>query len=77
MIVGDRLRKLREERKLSQGDIETRTGQLRCYLSRGENGHTVPSLETIEKLARALGIRVYRIFYKSEEPVPRQNPDRL
>jgi len=37
MIIGDRLRALREEKKLSQGDIEKRTGLLRCYISRVEN----------------------------------------
>ncbi len=46
MIIGDRLRALREEKKLSQGDIEKRTGLLRCYISRVENGHTVPAIET-------------------------------
>jgi len=57
MLIGDRLRELREEKKLSQGDIEKRTGLLRCYISRVENGHTVPAVETLEKLARALEIR--------------------
>ena len=51
MVIGTRLRSLREERKMSQGDIEKRTGLLRCYISRVENGHTVPSIETLEKLA--------------------------
>lgn len=46
MLIGDRLRAMREEKKLSQGDIEKRTGLLRCYLSRVENGHTVPAIET-------------------------------
>jgi transcriptional regulator with XRE-family HTH domain len=54
MIIGDRLRLLRETKKLSQGDIEKRTGLLRCYISRVENGHTVPAIETLEKLARAM-----------------------
>jgi transcriptional regulator with XRE-family HTH domain len=44
MVIGDRLRALREEKKLSQGDIEHRTGLLRCYISRVENGHTVPAV---------------------------------
>ena len=44
-------------KKLSQGDIEKRTGLLRCYISRVENGHTVPAIETLEKLARALDAR--------------------
>jgi transcriptional regulator with XRE-family HTH domain len=68
MIIGDRLRALREEKKLSQGDIEKRTGLLRCYLSRVENGHTVPAIETLEKLARALEIPMYQLFYDGEEP---------
>lgn len=68
MIIGDRLRELREQRKLSQGDIEKRTGLLRCYLSRVENGHTVPAVETLEKLARALEIPLYELFYEGEEP---------
>jgi transcriptional regulator with XRE-family HTH domain len=68
MIVGDRLRLLREEKKLSQGDIEKRTGLLRCYISRVENGHTVPSIETLEKLARALEVPLYQLFYDGEEP---------
>ena len=55
MLIGDRLRAIREEKKLSQGDIEKRTGLLRCYVSRVENGHTVPDVETIEKFARARG----------------------
>ena len=48
MIIGDRLREMREEKKLSQGDVEKRTGLLRCYISRVENGHTVPAVETLE-----------------------------
>jgi transcriptional regulator with XRE-family HTH domain len=68
MIISDRLRALREGKKLSQGDIEKRTGLLRCYLSRVENGHTVPALETLEKLARALEVPLYQLFYDGEEP---------
>jgi transcriptional regulator with XRE-family HTH domain len=68
MVISDRLRQLREEKKLSQGDIEKRTGLLRCYISRVENGHTVPAIETLEKLARALEVPVYQLFYDGEEP---------
>jgi transcriptional regulator with XRE-family HTH domain len=68
MIIGDRLRALREEKKLSQGDIEKRTGLLRCYISRVENGHTVPAIETLEKLARALELPMYQLFYDGDEP---------
>ena len=67
MIIGTRLRKLREDKKLSQGDIEERTGLLRCYISRVENGHTVPSLETLERLASALEIPLYQLFLDGDE----------
>ena len=70
MVIGTRLKKLREDRTLSQGDIEKRTGLLRCYISRVENGHTVPSLETMERLAAALEIPLYQLFYEGDaEPV--------
>jgi transcriptional regulator with XRE-family HTH domain len=68
MIIGDRLRALRQEKKLSQGEIEERTGLLRCYISRVENGHTVPAVETLEKFARALEVPMYRLFYDGENP---------
>ena len=68
MIIGERLRTLREYKKLSQGDIEKRTGLLRCYISRVENGHTVPAIETLEKLARAMEIPLYQLFYDGEAP---------
>ena len=68
MIIGERLRALREEKKLSQGDIEKKTGLLRCYISRVENGHTVPAVETMEKFARALEVPMYQLFYDGEEP---------
>ena len=73
MIIGTRLRKMREERNLSQGDIEKRTGLLRCYISRVENGHTVPSLETMERLAAALEIPLYALFYDGDQPPELQN----
>ena len=68
MVISDRLRQLREEKKLSQGDIEKRTGLLRCYISRVENGHTIPGVETLEKWASALKIPLYQILYDGEEP---------
>jgi transcriptional regulator with XRE-family HTH domain len=68
MIIGKHLRALREEKNLSQGDIEKRTGLLRCYISRVESGHTVPAIETLEKMARALEIPMYQPFYDGDEP---------
>jgi transcriptional regulator with XRE-family HTH domain len=68
MLIGEKLRTLRESKKFSQGEIEKRTGLLRCYTSRVENGHTVPSVETLEKYARALEIPLYRLFYGDKKP---------
>lgn len=68
MFIGDRIRAIREAKTLSQGDIEERSGLLRSYLSRVENGHTVPSVETLEKLARALQVPLYQLFYEGEQP---------
>ena len=73
MIIGERLRVLRTEKNMSQGDIEERAGLKRCYVSRVENGHTVPSVETLEKWARALGVPLYEIFYEGEEPPALEN----
>jgi transcriptional regulator with XRE-family HTH domain len=66
MIIGERLKALREQKKISQGEIEKRTGLLRCYISRVENGHTVPSVTTLEKMARALEVPMYRLFTDDE-----------
>jgi transcriptional regulator with XRE-family HTH domain len=66
MVIAEKLKTLRAQKNLSQGDIERRTGLLRCYISRVENGHTVPSVDTLEKLARALEVPMYRIFTDEE-----------
>ena len=68
MVIGERLKALREQKKMSQGDIEKRTGLLRCYISRAENGHSVPAIETLEKIARAIGVPLYQLFYDGEKP---------
>jgi transcriptional regulator with XRE-family HTH domain len=73
MLIGKRLRQLREQKNMSQGDIENATGLLRCYISRVENGHTVPSLETLERFAVALEIPLYQLFYAGEEAPPTPN----
>lgn len=79
MEIGKRLRQLRDARHFSQGEIEKRTGLLRCYISRVECGHTIPSLATLEKLAKAFDLEFYQLFYSgSGKPiapeVPGQSP---
>jgi transcriptional regulator with XRE-family HTH domain len=68
MVIGERLRALREKKNLSQGHIEKKTGLLRCHISRVENGYTVPAVETLEKFARAFEIPMYQLFYDGVEP---------
>jgi transcriptional regulator with XRE-family HTH domain len=72
--IGGRIRQLRGQKGLSQGDIENKTGLLRCYISRVENGFKMPSLGTLEKFAYALDVPLYHLFYYGIEP-PR--PKRL
>lgn len=75
MIVGERLKAVRESKQLSQGDIEHKTGLLRCYISRVENGHTVPSVETLQKLCAAMEIPMHELFYEGagKPPMPKMN----
>jgi len=68
MIISERLRSIRQEKQISQGELERRTGLKRCYISRVENGHTIPSIDTLEKLARAMEIPLYQIFYDGDQP---------
>ncbi len=67
MEIGQRLKQLREQKSLSQGDIEKASGLLRCYISRVEHGHTVPALETLERFAAALDVPLYKLFYEGDE----------
>ena len=71
MVIGNRLKELRESKQLSQGDIEKRSGLLRCYISRVENGHTVPAVETLEKISRLI------LFLLSGAEVRSQPPTRV
>ena len=71
MSIGERIRRLREQKGLSQGDIERQTGMLRGYISRVEHGHTTPSVETLQRFAGALDVPMYRLFYNAEDgPLP-------
>lgn len=73
MAIGARLRSMREVKGLSQGDIEKSTGILRCYISRIENGHTVPSLDTLERYASALDVPLYKLFYAGDSDAQTPN----
>ncbi len=65
MNIGETIRNFRLQKGMSQGDIEKRTGLLRCYLSRVENGHTIPSLDTLAKIASAMEVPLAQFFADS------------
>jgi transcriptional regulator with XRE-family HTH domain len=66
MAIGDRIRALREYKKLSQPDLERRSGCARHFISRLENGHSVPTIETIQKIADGLKVPMYQMFYEEQ-----------
>ena len=66
--IGARIRALRDQKQFSQGDVEKRSGLLRHYISRVENGHTMPEVDTLQKLARALGVPLHRLFHDEDVP---------
>ncbi len=68
MLLGHRLRSIREAKGLSQGDIEKRCGLKRSYVSRVEGSHKIPSVDTLEKWARALQVPLYQLFYEGKRP---------
>jgi len=70
VIIGERLRAFREYKALSQVDMEKRTGLFSSYISRVENGHTIPTLETLTRFARALEVPVFHLVYEEDDPYP-------
>lgn len=79
MLIGQRLRDIRKDKNFSQDDIAKATGFMRPYISRIENGHTVPSVESLQKWAQALGMALYQILYESEDgpPQPWKPPSKV
>jgi transcriptional regulator with XRE-family HTH domain len=84
MNIGETIRNFRLNKGMSQGDIEKRTGLLRCYLSRVENGHTIPSLDTLAKIASAMELPLAQFFADSahdngnpRKPVPQLSDDEV
>lgn len=57
-LIGPRLRNARRAAGFSQNDLEERSGVPKARLSRYENGHVVPTLETLDRIARAFDVSV-------------------
>ena len=62
MNLGETIRRIRQEKGFSQGEMQKRTGILRSYLSRVENGHTIPSFATLQRLAAAMDMPLAGFF---------------
>lgn len=63
MTIGEAIRSVRLSAKLSQIDVESKSGIARSYLSRVENDHTLPSIETLDRLAtKGLGTKASEIL---------------
>ena len=77
MNIGETIRNYRLQKGMSQGDIEKRTGLLRCYLSRVENGHTIPSLDTLAKIATAMDLPLAQFFADSNNDNHKANLPQL
>jgi transcriptional regulator with XRE-family HTH domain len=82
MNIGETIRNFRLHKGMSQGDIEKRTGLLRCYLSRVENGHTIPSLDTLAKIANAMEVPLAQFFADNisdngSKPLPQLSEDEI
>jgi transcriptional regulator with XRE-family HTH domain len=62
MNVGDKIRKVREAKGLSQKEISAMVNMDQSQYSKIENGKTDPTTGTIEKIAKALGIEISELF---------------
>lgn len=54
--LGKNLKRIREEKGMTQGDIVRKLGVSRSFVSNTENGNTNPTLSTITNLAKTLGV---------------------
>jgi transcriptional regulator with XRE-family HTH domain len=68
MRINDRLRAIRESKRLSQADMAKRLGLSMPYISSVENSYTVPSVQLLEEWAQALSVSFCQLFYDGEKP---------
>ncbi len=62
MDIGKRLRELRQAKALSQRDVEDRTGLPRTLVSLVENGRLIPTVQMLERWAKALDVELHQLF---------------
>jgi len=62
MDIGKNIKRIREAKNLTQKEVISAIGMGAAMYSRIENGKTEPSLTTLEKIAKALGVSLSEIF---------------
>lgn len=60
--LGQNVKKIRNKKGMSQGDISRKLNMDRGYISSIENGRRNPTLTTIEKIASALGVDINELI---------------
>jgi len=73
MIIGDRIRAIREQKKLCQVDLAVRAGLLRSYLSQVEDGEAVPDVGALDRIAAALEVPLKQLFCDDDDLPPLPN----
>ena len=66
--LGARIKELRRELGISQEELASRAGLHWTYLSDLERGRQTPTLDVVNRLARALGVTLAKFFSPFDEP---------
>lgn len=78
MLLGDRLRALRDTKQTTLRQIAQKSGLPQSFLLRVENGHAVPDMDQLERWAAALDVSVHELFCDGHNPpLPQNLRDRL
>jgi transcriptional regulator with XRE-family HTH domain len=78
-ILGDKLKKLRKQKKLTQSELSKILGLSKNYIAKVESG-VKPSMETFRKLAEFFQIPIEYLVSENEDntiPIPVRNKEIL
>jgi len=65
-MLGERIKQIRREKKLTQEELATRADVNRSYLSVIENSHSSPTVDVLERLAQALEVSLWTLLSEVE-----------
>lgn len=71
--LGQRIRELRNERHMSQEELSFKAGISPAHLGQIERALKNPTIDTVSKIAAALGVPVSTLFTEDSVSVPLQN----